>query len=71
MSADPPMVAAEEIAAIIEEDDPTRAEIDALAGMSEPTLRDLVLKLRTEPLASPEVVLPAAAFAGTAIGRRA
>ncbi len=26
--------------------------------MSEPTLRDLVLKLRTEPLASPEVLLP-------------
>jgi hypothetical protein len=26
--------------------------------MSEPTLRDLVLKLRTQPLASPEIVLP-------------
>jgi hypothetical protein len=58
MSADPPMVATEEIAAMVEEDEPTSAEIDALAGMSEPTLRDLVLKLRTEPLASPEIVLP-------------
>jgi hypothetical protein len=58
MSADPPMVAAEEIAAMVEEDEPTPAEIDVLAGMAEPTLRDLVLKLRTEPLASPDVVLP-------------
>jgi hypothetical protein len=58
MSADPPMVAAEEIEAMVEEDEPAPAEIDALAAMSEPTLRDLVLKLRTEPLASPEVLLP-------------
>jgi len=58
MSADPPMVAAGEIAAIIEEDEPTPAEIDVLAELAEPTLRDLVLKLRTEPLASPEVLLP-------------
>jgi hypothetical protein len=56
MSADPPMVAAAEIAAMVEEDEPTLAEIDALAAISEPTLRDLVLKLRTEPLASPEVL---------------
>jgi hypothetical protein len=58
MSVDPPMVAAVEIAAMVEEDEPTPAEIDALTRMSEPTLRDLVLKLRTEPLANPEVVLP-------------
>jgi hypothetical protein len=58
MSADPPMVAVEEIAAMVEEDEPTPAEIDVFARMSEPTLRDLVLKLRTEPLASPEVILP-------------
>jgi hypothetical protein len=58
MSADPPMIAAEEIEAMVEEDEPALVEIDALAAMSEPTLRDLVLKLRTEPLASPEVVLP-------------
>ena len=36
MSADPPMLAAEEIAAIIEEDEPTPAEIDVLAGMPNP-----------------------------------
>jgi hypothetical protein len=58
MSVDPPMVAAVELAAMVEEDEPTPSEIDVLAAMSEPTLRDLVLKLRTEPLASPEVVLP-------------
>jgi hypothetical protein len=58
MSADPPMVAAAEIAAMVEEDEPTPAEIGVLPEMSEPTLRELVLKLQTEPLASPEVVLP-------------
>jgi hypothetical protein len=54
MSADPPIVAAEEIAAMIEEETPARVAAEALAGMSEPTLRELVLKLRNEPWASPE-----------------
>ncbi len=56
MSADPPIVAVEEIAAMVEEEEdvPVAARPDALAGLSEPTLRDLVQKLSTEPWASPE-----------------
>jgi hypothetical protein len=56
MSADPPIVAADEIAAMVEENMPAAAGAEALAGLSEPTLSELVLKLRTEPWASPEVV---------------
>jgi hypothetical protein len=55
MSADPPIVAVEEIAAMVEEEDMRIAtRVDALAGLSEPTLRELVQKLSTEPWASPE-----------------
>jgi len=32
--------------------------VGVLTGLSEPTLRDLVAKLRTEPWANPEVVSP-------------
>ena len=59
MSADPPRLAAEEIA-VAEEDEVLRQpeETGVSAKGSEPTLRELVLKLRTEPLANPEVLLP-------------
>ena len=56
LSADPPMVATEEIVALVEEDDmPVAATSDALVGLSEPTLRELVQKLSTEPWASPDI----------------
>jgi hypothetical protein len=60
MSADPPIVAVEEIAAMEEEEMPVAAGPEAFAGLSEPTLRELVQKLRTQPLASPDAapVLP-------------
>jgi hypothetical protein len=56
MSADPPMVAVEELAAGVEEEEdlPVAARSDASVGLSEPTLRELVQKLSTEPWASPE-----------------
>jgi hypothetical protein len=56
MSADPPIIAAtDEIAAQVEEEDiPSLAGVAGLTGLSEPTLRDLVAKLRTEPWAAPE-----------------
>jgi hypothetical protein len=59
MAADPPRVAQEEMATeeitiVVEEDTPVAANVEYLSGLSEPTLRDLVLKLRTEPLANPE-----------------
>lgn len=55
MSADPPILAAEETAAMVEEEDiPEMAGVAGLAGLSEPTLRELVAKLRTEPWANPE-----------------
>jgi hypothetical protein len=56
MSADPPMVAVEELAASVEEEEdmPVAARSDASVGLSEPTLRELVQKLSTEPWASPE-----------------
>ena len=56
MSADPPIVAVEEIAAMVEEEEdmPVASRPDALAGLSEPTLRELVQKLSTEPWATPE-----------------
>lgn len=65
MSGDPPRVAreemaTEEMAAMVEEEMPAAANAEYLAGLSEPTLRDLVLKLRTEPLATPDA-LPGAA----------
>ena len=56
LSADPPMVATEEIVALVEEDDmPVAATSDALVGLSEPTLRELVQKLSTEPWATPDI----------------
>jgi hypothetical protein len=56
MSADPPIVAVEDIAAMVAEDQelPVAVSTDALAGLSEPTLRELVQKLRTEPWANPD-----------------
>jgi hypothetical protein len=57
MSADPPMLAAtDEIAGLVEEEEeiPSLAGAAGLAGLSEPTLRDLVAKLRTEPWATPD-----------------
>ncbi len=66
MAVDPPMVVAEEL--ILEEplttdlidaaEDVTPAPHGVPAGLSEPTLRDLVAKLQTEPWANPDV-LPA------------
>lgn len=63
MSADPPRVAVEEIATeesalVLEEDTPVAANVEYLSGLSEPTLRDLVLKLRTAPLANAEAPGP-------------
>ena len=60
MSADPPIVAVEEIAAMVEEEMPVAVSPEVFAGLSEPTLRDLVQKLRTEPWGNPEIaaVLP-------------
>jgi hypothetical protein len=67
MAVDPPMVVAEEL--LLEE--PQTAEVVAVpedltpaprvgvaAGLSEPTLQDLVAKLQTEPWASPEGLPP-------------
>ncbi len=54
MAGDPPIVAAEEIAAMIEEDVPVAAGVDPFPGLFEPTLHDLVQKLRSEPWANPE-----------------
>ena len=56
MAADPPIVAVEEVVEIAEEDMPVAAGVESLPGLSEPTLRDLVQKLRTEPWANPDVV---------------
>jgi hypothetical protein len=56
MSLDPPMVAGEEIVAIVEEAAPAPSNVEVLAGLSDPTLRDLVLKLQKEPWASPQVL---------------
>jgi hypothetical protein len=60
MSADPPRIAMDamepEEGEAVEEESTTTFSAGYLAGLSEPTLRDLVLKLRTEPLAKPEVL---------------
>jgi hypothetical protein len=65
MSIDPPAVTREELATeemtaedmiMLEEGMPVPPGIGVLTGLSEPTLRDLVAKLRTEPWANPEVV---------------
>jgi hypothetical protein len=57
MSADPPMLAASDEGAVVgeeEEEVPSLAGVAGLGGLSEPTLRDLVAKLRTEPWATPD-----------------
>jgi hypothetical protein len=54
LAADPPMVAAEEIAAMDEEEMPVTTGVGAGAGLSEPTLRELVMKLGAEPWGAPE-----------------
>jgi hypothetical protein len=65
MSIDPPIVTREELATeemavedmiLSDEGMPVPPGIGVLTGLSEPTLRDLVAKLRTEPWANPEVV---------------
>jgi hypothetical protein len=61
MAADPPIVAVEEIASMEEDELPRSAGPEVLAGLSEPTLRELVQKLRTEPWATPEAVSAGAA----------
>jgi hypothetical protein len=55
LTADPPIVAVEEIAAMVEEEMPVTATPEVYAGLTEPTLRELVQKLRNEPWANPEV----------------
>ena len=42
-----------------EEDIPVAVTADSLAGLSEPTLRELVQKLSTEPWANPDAAGPA------------
>ena len=66
LAADPPIVVADQLAAeemdmeaipsIAGEDVPVVHGAAALTGLSEPTLRDLVAKLRTQPLANPEAM---------------
>jgi hypothetical protein len=61
MSGDPPRIAQEEMAsedlgAFVEEVIPSSANVEMLASLSEPTLRDLVQKLRHEPWANPEAL---------------
>jgi hypothetical protein len=64
MSIDPPIVIREELAGeemaaedliLPEEGMAVPSGVGVLTGLSEPTLRDLVAKLRTEPWANPEV----------------
>ena len=62
MSVDPPAVVEEEIATV-EEEAPAPANAEVLTGVSEPTLsdptlRDLVQKLQTQPWANPQPVPP-------------
>jgi hypothetical protein len=66
LAADPPIVVADEVAleelgtesitSITEGDVPAMPGAAILTGLSEPTLRDLVAKLRTEPWANPEPI---------------
>jgi hypothetical protein len=55
LTADPPIVAEEETAAMVEEEMPVVAAPEVYAALSEPTLRELVQKLHTEPWGNPEV----------------
>lgn len=60
MAADPPRVALDamepEDEEAFEQGGPVTGSSAYLPGLSEPTLRELVLKLRTEPLANPEIL---------------
>ena len=67
MAADPPMVVSEELmleeplttdVVAATEDLPVGPGVGVPAGLSEPTLRDLVAKLQTEPWANPEGLPP-------------
>jgi hypothetical protein len=67
MAADPPMVVSEELmleeplttdVVAATEDLPVAPSVGVPAGVSEPTLRDLVAKLQTEPWANPEGLPP-------------
>jgi hypothetical protein len=59
MSIDPPMIAAEDVDAAEEDEEEVRVPgEDVLASLTEPTLRDLVNKLRDEPWATTEPVIP-------------
>jgi hypothetical protein len=65
MAIDPPSIIREEIGAeeldtyelpeVVEESSPSVAKIGVPPGLTEPTLRDLVQKLRTEPWGNPDV----------------
>ena len=55
LTADPPIVAVEEIDAVVEEEMPVATAPEVYAGLTEPTLRELVQKLRNEPWGNPEV----------------
>jgi hypothetical protein len=55
LSVDPPMIAAEDVETAEEDEEEERVPgEDVLASLTEPTLRDLVNKLRNEPWATPE-----------------
>jgi hypothetical protein len=60
MAADPPRIALDamepEDEEAFEQGTPVTGSSAYLPGLSEPTLRELVLKLRTEPLANPDVL---------------
>jgi hypothetical protein len=58
MSVDLPMVVETEIVVIVvaEEEAPVPAKVEVLAGVSDPTLSDLVRKLKTEPWTRPQVL---------------
>ncbi|HXP11323.1 MAG TPA: hypothetical protein VN828_22660 [Acidobacteriaceae bacterium] len=60
MAADPPRIALDamepEDDEVLEQGGSVTGNSAYLPGLSEPTLRDLVLKLRTEPLANPDVL---------------
>jgi hypothetical protein len=67
MAVDPPMVVTEELmleeplttdVVGVVEDLPVASSVGVPAGLSEPTLRDLVAKLQTEPWANPEGLPP-------------
>ena len=54
LAVDPPVIASEKIVEVVEEDAaPSLAGVAGVGGLSEPTLSELVLKLRSEPWATP------------------